>query len=165
MMEKPVKPRKPKKPKLSEPKREAVDHYYVWSTGWNPARYDFTAGSDVPMIEEDGELYPDSDYCQTSSIPLVDILAFVEKLGAKLEDVKIDNEIYYRESDGQLIIKVRRDVSDSAFDAEVTRNAAAMQQYEQDLAAYPAKLEAYQTAKKQYDIWVVEQKLKSLKNG
>ena len=170
-MKKPTKPYKPKKPKLDKPVREVTDHYYLWwahkynsdTKTWSEG-YEFTLGENLPMlVEEDGEEYPDGDYAQAEDVPLTFILDWLNRKGITFKDVTIANQVFYRKNDGQIVLNIKRRVPDTEYNEWVARNQRIMQEYEDKLAAHPAKLAQYEADKKRYDIWKAEQRLRELK--
>jgi len=170
-MIKPLKPTKPCKPKLDEPKREVMDRYYLWyATKWDAetkthrSGYEFTLGQELPMIiEEDGEAYPDGDYSEAEDAPLTYVLDFLKEHDIDPKCVTLDNEMFYRKNNGQLVLNVVRQLTDTEYNAWVLRNKTAMQRYQEDLDAYPDLMEAYHALKKEYDIQEAEKRLRELR--
>jgi len=171
-MIKPVKPKRPSKPKLKDPTKSVVEDFYLYSVDdstyedgnrvlkWH---YELVKDDLVPMQEEDGEEYPDDSYGKEESIELSDLLKLLEDKNIDSGDVTIDNQVYYRKSNGQLVFKVSRCLSDEVYTDWVRSNESLLKQYEIDKKAHPDRLEAYKNKKKLWDIHQTELKLKEMK--
>lgn len=173
-MLKPQKPVKPKKPLLSAPTRKVVEIFYVYQVSkWraptpgaaleNSVDFEFIKDDIVPMVEEDGDSYPDGDYDKVESIDLPVLLKLLEERNIAVEDVVVDNEVYYRKCNGQLVLHISRELSDDAYDAWVSGNEEKLERYHQDLEQHPALLESYKEEKKLWDIHRAERKLQELR--
>ena len=173
-MIKPKKPTKPKKPRLSDPARKVVETFYVYNVSkWRaPApgaalehlvNYEFVKDDMVPMVEEDGDSYPDGDYDKVEGIDLPVLLKLLEERNIAIEDVVVDNEVYYRKCNGQLVLHVSKQLSDADYQGWVDGNAAKLESYQEAKDKHPALLESYKQQKKLWDIHQAELKLQALK--
>lgn len=172
-MKKPTKPTKPRKPKIPKIERQVTDRYYAWYVGgdydaatktWSH-HYDFTLEDYAPMVEEGGEFYPNDDFVRAEDVPLNAILVWLQKNGIDAKDVVIDNQTFYRKNNGQILLAVSRTRSDEECKALADRNEKTMSDYQKALQAHPEALLEYEQAKKQYEIWITEKRLKELKNS
>lgn len=172
-MQRPTKPRKPTKPKLGAPTREVVDRLYLyWVTsyldnGSNTEGYKFVKDGDanVPYSDEEDETEPYEEFLKAESVELPKLLQLLADNNIDPAKVTIENERYYRKSDGQIVLKVVRALSDEDYTDWVTRNQTVMDQYNRDLRNYPAQLEAYTEQKKLWDIHQAELRLEELRRN
>jgi len=171
-MIKPVKPKRPSKPKLKDPTKSVVEDFYLYSVDdstyedgnrvlkWH---YELVKDDLVPMQEEDGEEYPDDNYGKEESIELSNLLKLLEDKNIDVKDVIIDNEVYYRKCNGQLVLKVSRHLSEKDYTDWVKNNKRLLDEYNSNKKLYPDRLEAYKNKKKLWDIHQTELKLKEMK--
>jgi len=173
-MIKPTKPRKPKKPKLQEPSRKVVDDFYLYyvddstfEDGNRVAKWHYELVKDdlVPMQKVDGEEYQDDSYSKAESVELSNLLKLLEDKNIEVKDVIIDNEVYYRKCNGQLVLKVSQCLSNKAYTDWGDKNKKLMDDYKSELKLHPDRLEEYKEQKKLWDIHQAELKLKKLKQG
>jgi len=173
-MIKPIKPKKLRKPKLKTPIRSVVDDFYLYCVddstyedGNRVAKWHHELVKDdlVPMQEEDGEEYPNDNYGKEESIELSNLLKLLEDKNIDVKDVIIDNEVYYRKCNGQLVLKVSRCLSDEAYAHWVNNNKKLLDEYDSNKKLYPDRLEEYKEKKKLWDIYRAELKLKELKKA
>jgi len=186
-MIKPEKPRKPKKPKPAKPTRSITDIYYLYQvTEWKGEYPDGKSVTSYQLIEDDlipmayfdndgrevsKEDYDDEtgysdyagDYAKIENIQLTDLLNLLKENSIDIKDVEVDNEFYYRKNNGQLILRVARQLSDQDYNNWVKNNEDQMKQYELDMEKYPKFLAQYEKLKKKWDIFQTEKKLKELK--
>jgi len=174
-MDKPRAPIKPKKPKLKAPTKSVVETFYLYHVSkWRaPApgaalehlvNYEFVKDDIVPMVEDEGDWYPDGDYSKQESIDLPLLLKLLEDRNTDIKDVVIDNEVYYRKSNGQLILHISKKLSDEEYEAWVSDNTAQLENYERDKEQHPALFAEYKKQKKFWDIHQAELKLQALKD-
>jgi len=176
-MIKPIKPIKPKKPKLLTPTRSVVEDFYLYCVDdaiyqdgdWIQKgcyHYELVKEDMIPMKvdPEDGEEYPDYDYSKAENVSLSDLLKLLKDKNIDVNDVVIDNQVYYRKCNGQLVLHISRTLNDADYQNWVDGNTAQMEQYERDKEAHPALMEEYKKQKKLWDIHQAELKLQELKN-
>jgi len=171
-MKKPVKPRKPSRPNLQTPTRDVTDQLYLYFVyrhyREDDGSYSKTKGyeflkDDIIPLDENGD--PDGDYVRTEEIKLSILLTLLKDNGIDPEDVIVENEVFYRKCDGQLVMKVSRCLSDEDYEKWVNDNQAQRDKYERDKDRYPNLLEEYKAKKKLWDIHQAELKLKKLKQS
>lgn len=172
-MIKPCKPKKPKKPKLKEPTKNIVEDFYLYYVtkyigsypdGFKKETYELILNG---FYEEESGIgwdrEPDGDYSRVESIDLPLLLKLLADRNIDIKNVTIDNQVYYRKCNGQIVLHISKKLSDKEYTNWVKDNEAKLAKYDKAKEAYPKLLEDYIEEKKQWDILQTELKLEKLR--
>jgi len=158
-----MKPFKPKKPKLKTPVRQVIDRYYlfwvshyvgIYPNGQTQSSYQLLKDTreDGQYVEsliprdEDGEY--DGEYSKAEHIALPTLLKLLKTYNIDPKDVDINNEVYYRKSNGQLLLDVSRTLTDKEYNKWIDDNQAKIDEYTRQKEEYPQLLDQHRAKKK-----------------
>jgi len=167
-MIRPSAPIKPKKPELRTPTKSVVESFYLYNvTRWkddsnSTTAYEFV--KDNLSYDEYGDDGTYGEYDKAENIKLSTLLKLLEDKNIDIKDVEIDNEIYYRKSNGQLVLHISKQLNDEEYETWINDNAAQLEKYERDKEQHPALFAEFKKQKKLWDIHQAELKLQELKN-
>lgn len=174
-----IQPIPPTKPKSQKPTKSVIEDFYLYFVRrWVPESgrekpevkefYEFVKDDLIPCVTVDiyGDSYgeePDGDYDRVESIPLPLLLSLLKDNNIDMKNVTLDNQVYYRKNNGQIVLHVSKELSDEAYAGWVRDNEDKLGKYDRDKTRYPELLAEYKEEKKLWDIFQMEKQLEKLK--
>jgi hypothetical protein len=157
-MEKPIKPKKPQKAKIHSPNKESLIYYEIFQACGELLLFNKQVSDDE---RDEMDAYPPShinlgELCRACAKHNLDINQTTLQVSESYDDSTIYLTYTHKYSEKEQ----REQEAQYLFQKQTSDK-----EYQEAMAAYPQALEDYQTKKAEYDVWMAQQKLASLKKS